>query len=82
MKSKIVNKMIQVVIPKYDFRRPENILGKIELETYIIQSTQRKNQKLIVQNLSLRILFQEQVKFLKSGIWSQFYNASNKDTFF
>ena len=31
---------------------------------------------------SWRIPFQEQVKFLKSGIWFQFYNTSNKDTFF
>ena len=36
----------------------------------------------MVQNLSWRIFFNEQVKFLKSGIWFQFYSASNKDTFF
>ena len=36
----------------------------------------------MVQNLSWRIPFQEQVKFLKSGTWFQFYKASNKDTFF
>ena len=35
-----------------------------------------------MQNLSWRIPFQEQVKFLKSGIWFQFYKASNKDIFF
>ena len=35
-----------------------------------------------MKNLSWKILFQEQVKFLKSGFWFQFYNASNKDTFF
>ena len=35
-----------------------------------------------MQNLSWRILFQEQIKFLKSDIWFQFYSASNKDTFF
>ena len=35
-----------------------------------------------MQNLSWRIPFQEQVKFLKSGIWFQFYKASNKDTLF
>ena len=58
-------------------------LGKnIEIETYIIQSNQSSNQKIIVQNLSGRIFFQEQVKFLKLGIWFQFYNASNKDTCF
>ena len=33
-------------------------------------------------NLTWRIFFQTQVKFLKSGIWFQFYIASNKDTFF
>ena len=43
--------------------------GKIEIETYIIQLNQGKNQKIIVQNLSWRIFFQEQVKFLISGIW-------------
>ena len=32
-----------------------------------------------MRNLSGRIFFQEKVKFLKSGIWFQFY-ASNKDT--
>ena len=36
----------------------------------------------MVQNLSWRIFLQEEVKFLKSGNWFQFYNASNKDTFF
>ena len=56
--------------------------GKIEIESYIIQSNKRKNQKLIVQNLSWRIFFQKQVKLLTSGIWPQFYNASNKNTFF
>ena len=40
-------------------------LGKIEIKTYMIQL----NKKIIVQNLSWRIFFQEQVKFLKSGIW-------------
>ena len=59
-----------------------HILRKIEFETYVIQSNQSKNKKIIVQNLSWRIPFQEQVKFLKSGIWFQFYKASNKDTFF
>ena len=61
----------------------QKFLGeKIEIETYIIQSNQSKNQKIMVQNLNWRILFQEQVKFLKSGIWFQFYNVSNNDTFF
>ena len=46
-----------------------------------LQSNQSKNQKIIVQNLNWRIFFREQVKFLKSGIWFPFYNASNKDTF-
>ena len=36
----------------------------------------------MVQNFSGRILFQEKVKFLKSGIGLQFYASSNKDTFF
>ena len=35
-----------------------------------------------MQNLSWRVFSQEQVKFLKSGIWVQFYNALNKDRFF
>ena len=35
----------------------------------------------MVENLSGRIFFQEKVKFLKSGIWFQFYASSNKDTF-
>ena len=35
----------------------------------------------MVQNLSWRIFLQEQLKFLNSGIWIQFHNASNKDTF-
>ena len=48
----------------------------------IIWSNQIKNQKIIVQNLSWRSFFQGQVKFLKSAIWFQFYNASNKDIFF
>ena len=66
------------MIPKYDFMRPAKILrGKLEL-----QSSQSKNKKIIVKNLSQRNFFQEQVKFLKSGIWFQFYYASNKDTFF
>ena len=51
--------------------------GKLEIETYIIQLNQSKNQNIIVQNLSWMIFFQEQVKFLKSGIWFQFYNPSN-----
>ena len=55
---------------------------KSEIETYIIQLNQSKNKKIIVQNLSWRIFFQEQVKFLKSSIWFQFYNAWNKDIFF
>ena len=57
---------------------------KIESETYKTQSSQmkKKKKKIIVQNLSWRIVFQEKVKFLKSGIWFQFYSASNKDTFF
>ena len=55
---------------------------KDEIETYIILSNQRKNKKIIVKTLCWRILFQELVKFLKSGIWFKFYNASNKDTFF
>ena len=36
----------------------------------------------MVQKLSWRILFLEQVKFLKSSFWFQLYNASSKDTFF
>ena len=56
--------------------------GEIETETYIIQSNQSKSGEITVQNLSWRIFFQEEVKFLKSGIWFQFYSASNKDTFF
>ena len=39
----------------------------IEIEAYIIQLNQSKNQKIVVQNLSWRIFFQEQVKFLKSA---------------
>ena len=71
------------MIPIYSFRRLANIFGKkIEIQTYIINSNQSKHQKIIVQNLRWKILFQKQVKFLKSGIWFQFYNASNKDTFF
>ena len=71
------------MISKYDFRR-KFFWGKIEIETYIIQSNQSKNRKAIVQNLqnlSWRI-FQKQVKFLKVGIGFQIYNALNKDTFF
>ena len=59
-----------------------NFLGKTDIETYIIHPNQSKSREFIVENVSWRILFQEQVKFLKSGIWFQFYNASNKDTFF
>ena len=33
----------------------------------------------MVQKLSERMFFQEKVKFLKSGIWFQFYAPSNKD---
>ena len=63
-------------------RRPAKSFGKkIEIETYKIQLNQRKNRKIIVQNLSCRILFQEKVKFLKSGIWFQLYSASNKNAF-
>ena len=55
--------------------------GKIEIETYMIQSNQSA-KKIIVQNLSWRIFFQEQLIFLTSGIWFQFYNASNENAFF
>ena len=57
------------MISKYDFKRPEKIWGKNEIETYIVQLNQSKNKRIIVQNLSWRIFFQEQVKFLKSAIW-------------
>ena len=71
------------MIPYYNFRRPAKIFRiEIEIETHIIQSNQSKDRKIIVQNLSWRILFQEQVKFLKSSICFQFYNALNKDTVF
>ena len=71
------------MIPKYNFWRPAKILGQnIEIETWIVQSNQSENQKLIVKKLSCSIFFQEQVKFLKSSIWFQFYDASNKGTFF
>ena len=55
---------------------------KIENETYMIHPNQSKNPKMTVQNLSFRIFFHEQVKFLKSGNWFQFYSSLNKDTFF
>ena len=42
-------------------------MKKIEIETDIIQSSQSKNRKIKVQNLSQRIFFQEQVKFSKIG---------------
>ena len=67
------------MIPKYNFRRPEKILWQ---KTYNFQTNQSKNWEIVVQNLSWKIFFQEQVKFLKLGIWFQFYNTSNKDTFF
>ena len=71
-----------VVIPKYDFKRPGKIFGeKTEIETYIIQSKQKIKKK-YCENSSCRIFLQEQVKLLKSGTWFQFYNASNKNTFF
>ena len=53
------------MLAKYDFKRPGKRLGK--METYMIQSNQSKNRKIIVQNLSWRIFFHEQVKFLKLG---------------
>ena len=59
----------------------ENLRTKIEIEIHIINTNQSKNRKIIVENLSWRIFFQEQVKFLKSDIWFRFYNTSNKDTF-
>ena len=60
----------QVLIPKCDFRRPAEIFGeKIDIEGSIIQSNQIKNRKIIAQNLSCRSFFQQQVKFLKLGIW-------------
>ena len=47
----------QVVIPKYDFKRPAKIFGgKVEIKASIIQSDQSKSQNILVQNLSLRIL--------------------------
>ena len=48
-----------------------NVGGKIEIETNISQSNENKDKKIIVQNLSWRIFFQEQVKFLNQ-IWYQF----------
>ena len=62
------------MIPKYDFKTPAKMSGeKFEIQTYIIQSNQSKNQKIIVQTLSWIIFFHGQVKF------SSF---SNKDPFF
>ena len=55
---------------------------KIETETYIVQSNQSKNRKIIVQNLSWRIFFMEQVKFLKSGTGFQFQYVPNKKIHF
>ena len=48
----------------------EKIWGKNCIETYIIQSNRSKNQEIIVQNMNWKIFLQEQVKFLKSDIWS------------
>ena len=38
--------------------------------------------KAFATSLSWKSFFQEQVKFVKLGIWFEFYNASNKDTSF
>ena len=76
------------MIPECNFKRPAKILGQnIESESYIIQSNQSKNRKLMVQNLSWRIFFQEQIKFLKSFNFTMhqtkihfFYSPSIKES--
>ena len=84
-KSKIVTKWFNDwrFLSWYDFRRPAEILGENwNRNLYNSVKSKQKSKNYGVQNLSGRTLFQEQVKFLKSGIWFQFYNASNKDTYF
>ena len=72
-----------VVIPQHisgDLRKFWD--KKLKLKLTLFSQIKVKIKKIIMQNLSWRIFFQEQVNFVKLDIWFQFYNPSNKDKFF